>query len=119
MITLSINLDKIEDKHIYQGKKGRYLNLTVLENDFRDDYGNDYMVVQGVSKEARDKGDRGPILGNGKYIESARHAKPAARRSASSGPLPTGPDPQDEAINAKHQSQTTPSTDKADDEIPF
>jgi len=116
MITISINLDKIEDKHIYIGKKGRYLNLTVLENDYRDDYGNDYMVAQGVSKEARDKGERGPILGNGKYIEAARHAKPAARRTAPAV-TSTGPDPQDAHLYDKPAA--APGQDAASDEIPF
>ena len=64
-ISLSINLDKIEDQHIIQGQKGRYLDIRMFLSE-NNEYGNDYMAVQGVSKEKREAGERGPILGNAK-----------------------------------------------------
>ena len=65
MITVKINVSKIDKTHLFEGKSGKYLDLVLRETP-NDKYGNDYMVVQGVSKEARQKGVKGPILGNGK-----------------------------------------------------
>jgi hypothetical protein len=65
MITVKINVSKIDKTHLFEGKSGKYLDLVLRETP-NDKYGNDYMVVQGVSKEARQKGVKGPILGNAK-----------------------------------------------------
>lgn len=67
MISVSINVSKIDKAHLYEGKSGKYLNLVLWESP-DDKYGNDYRVVQGVSKEARAKGVKGAILGNGKTL---------------------------------------------------
>jgi hypothetical protein len=70
IISASLNIAKIDKAHIFDGKKGRYLNIALLPNkDGQDQYGNDYMVVQSVSKEARERGERGPILGNAKILK--------------------------------------------------
>jgi len=67
MISISINVSKIDKAHLYEGKQGKYLNLVLWETP-DDTYGNDYRVVQGVSKEARASGVKGAILGNGKVV---------------------------------------------------
>lgn len=67
MISVSINVSKIDKAHLYEGKSGKYLNLVLWESP-DDKYGNDYRVVQGVSKEARASGVKGAILGNGKIL---------------------------------------------------
>lgn len=67
MISVSINVSKIDKAHLYEGKQGKYLNLVLWETE-NDKYGNDYRVVQGVSKEARQSGVKGAILGNGKIV---------------------------------------------------
>ena len=67
MISVSINVSKIDKAHLYEGKSGKYLNLVLWETQ-DDKYGNDYRVVQGVSKEARAAGTKGAILGNGKIM---------------------------------------------------
>lgn len=72
-ISVSINLDKIESKHVFQGQKGKYLDVRLFLTE-DNEYGNDYMAVQGVSKEAREAGERGPILGNGKVFGGAPSA---------------------------------------------
>jgi hypothetical protein len=46
---------------------GVYLNAAVLLKDEPDQYGNDGMIVQDVSKEEREQGIKGAILGNGKW----------------------------------------------------
>ena len=67
MRTANIDVSKIDKTAIYEGKKGKYIDLIFFDNrDGRDQYGNDGFVKQGISKERRDAGERGPILGNWK-----------------------------------------------------
>jgi len=75
VIGLNINLSKIEKERIVQGKKGKYLDAVVMLNDEKDQYGNDGMIVQSVSKEERENGVRGEILGNVKIL-SGGNGKP-------------------------------------------
>jgi hypothetical protein len=74
MISVSINVSKIDKAHLYEGKQGKYLNLVLWETP-DDKYGNDYRVVQGVSKEARAAGTKGAILGNAKLVGKKPEAK--------------------------------------------
>lgn len=67
MITLKINVSKIEKEYLFEGKSGKYLDVVLFETP-GDKYGNDYRVVQGLSKEARAAGKKGAILGNGKVM---------------------------------------------------
>jgi len=68
LIKLNLNLDKIDKSLIYTSPKtkAKYLNLTVLLRDEPDKYGNDGFIVQDVSKEQKEAGNKGPILGNAK-----------------------------------------------------
>jgi len=66
MISISINYDKIDKARLFPGQKGTYLDMVLIERN--DQYGNNYMVVQSVSKEEREQGVRGEILGNAKNI---------------------------------------------------
>lgn len=67
-ITISINVTKILKDYIYEGKSGKYLNLVLFENkDGPDQYGCTHVVKQDLGKEAREKGIKGPILGNAKF----------------------------------------------------
>lgn len=68
-MNISIDVTKIDKVHLIEGKKGKYLNLTAFINlDEEDQYGNNGMVTQGLTKEARDAGEKGAILGNGKIF---------------------------------------------------
>ena len=64
-LNLSIDVTKIDKAHLIEGKKGKYLNQVAFVNlsEF-DQYGNHGMITQGLSKEARDAGEKGAILGN-------------------------------------------------------
>lgn len=62
-ISLSINLDMIDKNQIIEGKKGRYINIRLV-NTPDNQYGYDYFVAQDIPKELREQGLRGPILGN-------------------------------------------------------
>lgn len=63
MITLNIDIDKIDNDKLFKGKKGTYLDAVLIETPKGH---NDYMIVQSVSKADRDAGIKGAILGNAK-----------------------------------------------------
>lgn len=78
MTKLSINVTKIDKSHLIEGKSGKYLELILNENKGGpDQYGNDGFVTQGVSKAAREAGQRGPIVGNYKIIPNKPKAQPS------------------------------------------
>jgi hypothetical protein len=79
MIKLSINVTKIDKSHLIEGKAGKYLELILNENrNGPDQYGNDGFVTQGVSKAAREAGQRGPIVGNYRTVGAKqKQAAPA------------------------------------------
>lgn len=96
MITLNINVTKIDKAHLYEGKSGKYLSLVLFDNkDGPDQYGNDGFVRQGVSKEERAKGVKGPIIGNWKNIETK---------------------PRQQELKPKHAA---PKNEVAEDDVPF
>ncbi len=68
MISINIDCKKIEKARLVPGKKGEsYLDMILIPTP-NSQYGNDYMVVQSVSKEERERKVRGPILGNAKIL---------------------------------------------------
>lgn len=65
MIKLSLKKSKVDKCPVYKGKNDDYYNFILIPNrDGKDQYGNDGMVVDSVSKEDRDAGKRGEIVGN-------------------------------------------------------
>ena len=83
MIIAKIDVTKIDKEKMYKGQKGTYLDLILIESR-NDKYENDYMVVQGVTKEDREAGVRGAILGNAKIHGQAKQQpaqKPAPKQA--------------------------------------
>ena len=81
-ITISINCQKI-DKSLM--KDGKYLNLVIWPNkNGEDEYGNSHYVAQSVTKEQRDQGIKGPILGNARVPND----EPPRRAPAPQSKLP-------------------------------
>lgn len=69
MIIAKIDVTKLDKTRFVKGKKGIYTDLVLMPNrEGVDQYGNDGMIVQGVGKEARDKGEKGAIVGNYRKI---------------------------------------------------
>lgn len=68
-ISLKLDVTKIDKAKLYKGEKGTYLDASIIMRDEPDQYGNIGMVVQNISKEEREKGVKGSILGNVKYIQ--------------------------------------------------
>jgi hypothetical protein len=61
-ISINVNVDKVDKGRFFSGKKGRYMDLVLFETP-DSDYG-DYMV-----KQRGERGEKMPILGNGKYFK--------------------------------------------------
>lgn len=77
-IKLKIDVSKISKADLYQGKKGIYLDAVLYENrDGQSQFGDDGYIVQGISKEKREAGERGPIIGNWRHMENAKPASKA------------------------------------------
>ena len=74
ILKISIDVTKIDKKRLYKGKKGTYLNAAILLRDEPDQYGNDGFIAEEVTKEERESGTKGTILGNVKKIEQQRQA---------------------------------------------
>jgi hypothetical protein len=70
VIQIKLNLSKADKDRLFKGEKGVYLDAVLFLNDEADQYGNHGMIVQSVSKEERDAGVKGEILGNAKFVES-------------------------------------------------
>ncbi len=68
-VSVKIDVSKIEKQRLYKGAKGTYLDATVfIDLGDADQYGNHGMITQDVSKDERQAGTKGPILGNVKIF---------------------------------------------------
>jgi len=68
-INISIDVTKIDKARLYKGEKGTYLNLTTfIDTTEANQYGDHGFISQAVSKEEREAGKKGEILGNCKVF---------------------------------------------------
>lgn len=96
ILTTSINLNAIPKDKIIEGKKGKYLPLTITINDDVDQFGNNGPVVVEQSKEERENKEAKVYLGNVKVVWSnidgvqaaPRQEKPAPKKNVASDDLP-------------------------------
>ena len=92
IIATSINLNKIPKDKIVEGKKGKYLPITITINDELDQFGNQGPVVVEQSKEERDAKSPKTYLGNVKVVWSnGTNVEPAPKDGA---PAPAATTPQ-------------------------
>lgn len=84
LFSLKIDLSKIDESKIFQGKNGaQYLDIILIPTP-DNAYGNSHMACQSVTKEEKAVGKRGAILGNAKPIGGGapqQQSSPAARRT--------------------------------------
>ena len=64
MITGKINVKKIDKSRLYEGEKGTYLDIALIETP-DNKYGYDFMIIQQTKK-----GEDSIILGNAKYLKA-------------------------------------------------
>jgi hypothetical protein len=84
MIKYKIDVTKIDKSLLYQGAKGTYLNGVFFENkNGPGEYGDDGFIVQDVSKEQREQGIKGPIIGNWRHIQTKTAPVPKPVTAAS------------------------------------
>ena len=90
-ITLKIDVTKIEKARLFKGKKGTYLDATVfVDLDELDEFGNSGMITQDVTKEEKDAGTKGAILGNAKVFWKAK--REPTQQEKNNKPNPKGKD---------------------------
>jgi hypothetical protein len=77
IISVRIDVLKIDKARLFEGKSGTYLDVTLLMKDEADQYGNHGMCVQQVTQEERKNGVKGPILGNAKILGGGGNAEGA------------------------------------------
>lgn len=83
MIKLNINVAKIDKSKLFKGEKGTYLNAVL--KDHPDDYGNDGFIAMDTTKEERESGVRGEIIGKWKHVGGKPKAiapKTASKKAA-------------------------------------
>lgn len=93
-VTLKIDVTKIDKSKLFKGSKGTYLDCQVFINPEQDQYGNSGMIVQAVSKEERDQGIQGPILGNCKifWTDGGQPQQPKQVNQSQQASVPQGMD---------------------------
>jgi len=78
---IKINVLKILKEHLFKGQKGTYLDCAIWPNkNGTGEYGDTHYITQEISKEARDRGERGAIIGSLTWIDEPK-AAPAPRPS--------------------------------------
>ena len=99
IIKTSINLNNIPKDRIFEGKKGKYLPITITLNDELDQFGNQGPVVVEQTKEERDAKAPKTYLGNVKVVWSNGQNVDAAPR--------------------ENNPATAPAPAAAEDDLPF
>lgn len=112
-VSVRIDVTKITKDKLYVGAKGTYLDCTTfIDTDELDQYGNNGFIAESVSKEEREAGTKGPILGNVKVFYN----------DSTGVTHPNTPQPQQGQQNTPNVNKDLPqgATDFDDsEEIPF
>ena len=90
IIRLKIDVKKIDKDRLFSGSKGTYLDATVFLDDEAGQYGDNGMITQDVSKEEREAGTKGNILGNAtivKILGDDNQPAPARGLTPAGGPV--------------------------------
>ena len=89
LIALNLNLSLVDKARLYKGKKGQYLSAVLHLTPTVDQYGNNGFVVESTTKEERQAGQRGTILGNAKILTPAGEQNVAPQVTAYTPPAAT------------------------------
>lgn len=80
IINASINLNEIPKNKIIDGKKGKYLPITITLNDETDQFGNQGPITVAQSKEERESKASKVYLGNVQVVWTNGNNVDAAKR---------------------------------------
>ena len=101
IIKASINLNAIDKSKIIEGKKGKYLPITITVNDEPDQFGNQGPVCIEQSKEEREAKVAKTYLGNVKVVWTNGDNVAAPPR------------------DGQPQQQAQPAKQEVEDDLPF
>lgn len=111
MIKIKMDVTKIPKDKIFVGAKGKYIDLVLFENRETDQYGNDGFVSIDTTKEERESGEKGVIVGNWKHLGGKKPASQSMpQRPAQPSRKPAAPPP---------RPPSDPDLDAPEPEIPF
>jgi len=96
IIATSIDLTKIPKDKIIEGKKGKYLPITITINDEVDQFGNQGPVIVQQTKEERDAKTEKIYLGNLKVVWTNGDNVDVAPREGAAAPPPAQAQPADD-----------------------
>lgn len=82
ILSVSIDVTKLDKSKLIQGKKGTYANLQIAVNDEKDQFGNDCSVWISQTKEEREANTPKQYLGNGKIVWSGGQKQSAPDNSS-------------------------------------
>jgi hypothetical protein len=68
ILSASLNVAKIDQTKLIDGRTGKFLHVTITINDEVDKYGNNASIFESQSKEEREAKTPKNYLGNGKVI---------------------------------------------------
>jgi hypothetical protein len=88
MISAKIDVGKIDKTGLYDGQKGKYLNVTLIPVK-ESKHGEDWFIVQDIGQERRQAGERGPILGNARRVKPRRESGGGAQARVENRAEPT------------------------------
>ena len=86
IINASINLNNIDKSKIIDGKKGKYLPISITINDEPDQFGNQGPITVAQSKEEREAKAAKTYLGNVKVVWTNGDNVAAAPRDGQQAP---------------------------------
>jgi hypothetical protein len=117
-VSLKIDVSKIDKSRLFKGEKGTYLDATVfVDVDQLDQYGNSGMITQDVSKDEKQQGVKGNILGNCKVFwnDGAQQQAPQGGYQQQNATQQGG----QQHNQAPQQSAPAPMSNEYSDDIPF
>ena len=94
IITSSINVSKIPKEEIIDGKKGKYVPITITINDDVDQFGQQGSVTLRQSKEQRESKEPKVYLGNLNVVwTNGQNVEPAPRDNVQPAQAAHKPEP--------------------------
>ena len=116
-VSFKLDVKKIDKARLFQGAKGTYLDFTgFIDLDNLDQYGNSGFIAQDITKEEKDSGVQGNILGNSKVFWKEGGQAPQANQQANQSPPQQQQPPQ---IQGQQGPAPTDFSSDFDDAIPF
>ncbi len=126
ILTIKIDVTKIDKSALYEGTKGKYATLTVFLEDGMDDYGQSGMVTQDLGQQRREAGEKGPILGNvTRVFDKDARSQPQGQGQRRREPAANQMDDQARGAQrgnrqpAPQRGGSPPPQSMDDDQIPF